>query len=180
MIERIPIAIPQRCLAVAVVVLITALAGCSSGSDADDVRVTMPGKFEITFPSGWSVILPTPSEDDKRPLFTAGPAGTEDRILAAVLRGEGSDLRSFGEEWQDTLRIKTGDLESVPIPKGEMLVASGSGMDLGIDEEQYTVLGFVRHSSAPNEIWVVTCFEVDKKSDRCDEIVRAFRLVDPL
>lgn len=159
-----------------------AVAGCGSEKGDAGVIVQRPGKFQVELPSGWRVVLPAVTDDDRIPLFSAGPKDLargplEHGSFVVLFTEQGSSLEATAQAWRERSAITLGDLKRESNGSKETMTATGTGVERVTGKSQGVVMAVMRSPQRPEEMWIFLCYAPDLSKPECEQLVRGFTLL---
>ena len=155
------------------------IAGCGSDDNGNaGVIVERPHVFRVELPPAWRVILPEPNVlEDRVPVFSAFPqAGTKEAGVV-LFAGHGTSLEAKAQEWTELVTTKLGPFTRENDAAREMMLATGSGINMVTGATEGMVLAVMRSPQRPEEMWTFQCFTSDLGKSPCEKLVRSFTLL---
>lgn len=151
---------------------------CGDGDDGNGPQtVTAIGLFEFELPEGWSVIVPTVTEDELVPVLSVGTDGlpVEERVGVILFDGtRWATPEEAAQEWGERSSVAL-DFDSFEEDehaglRDEFTVTNGDGEAVAV-----SIINILSQPDAPEETWVVVV--CGSGPDRMDEAREACGLV---
>ena len=97
-----------------------------------------------------------------------------------LFAGHGTSLEAKAQEWTELVTTKLGPFTRENDAAREMMLATGSGINMVTGATEGMVLAVMRSPQRPEEMWIFYCLAPDLSKSPCEKLVRGFTLLPSL